>query len=875
MAGIVTVAVGRDATYPFKQIGHREPGAAYYSAPAERGGEPEGIWTGAGCPDLGLPAGGTIDERLFVPLYDQHTDIRTGERLGRRMQSFRESVSARFSRLVRAEIGAVPGEGPVTAAEMARLPGGADGQRAADLAKRARREARRAAGYFDVTFSVSKSITLLHASAMAASAAAALAGDLEAAAYWQAAANDVWAAVLEGNTAGLEHLQEHAGITRSGYNGVRMEDAHQWVIGSFAQHTSRAGDPQLHVHNLVLNKVRRERDGAWRTIHGQMIFREAQAASAVATAVAEAALSRLFGVEWAERADGRGREIAGVPQALMDLFSTRTRQEIDGALLTLAAEYERKYGRSPDDFALEHLKQLAGQVTRRGKEEGPLDLAAAVTGWARRAAETDGAALAPLMAQVSARKGPGRERAQARAAAPDGASAQPGAGAPQVLAEDTAQQVMRGAVARLDCQQATWNRAQLIRALGSALPRGVGAMTRAGAAWMLPRLAERVLAGDSGAVAPVGPPDMLPPPARWQRSSGASMFTAPGGEVYASAATIASEHRVVRLAQQAGLHIPRVSREEAELALGAAADVLDAQLARHVPADVKTVSECGLRMDQAAAAWHLLTSDRRAAVLAGPAGTGKTRTLAEIARVWRSAFPRGQVVGLAVANAAVRVLSAEADLLPGDAANVALFLTALHRQELPPDSLIIIDEASMLGTREMARLLAIAAARSAKVILAGDHEQLPAPGAGGVLALLAGRLGWVQLGEPTRFREEWERDASLRLRAGDASAAEDYHRQGRLLHGTREEMTEKAYRRALADYMQGRQTVLIAHANADAAELARRFRGDLIFFGRVDGAGPATVLAGGARASAGDRIMAPAERQRADRWGARPVPDQP
>ena len=144
----------------------------------------------------------------------------------------------------------------------------ATAERRAQLMVEAKSQVRAPVQYFDVTFSVSKSITLLHASAMANAARAAAAGDLEAVAYWEQAAADVWACVQAGNRAGLEYLQREAGYTRSGYHGRqagevrtgRWEDAHGFIVGSFAQHTSRDGDPQLHIHNLILNRVQaRER----------------------------------------------------------------------------------------------------------------------------------------------------------------------------------------------------------------------------------------------------------------------------------------------------------------------------------------------------------------------------------------------------------------------------------------------------------------------------------------------------------------------------------------------------------------------------------------------------------------------------------------
>jgi TrwC relaxase len=92
----------------------------------------------------------------------------------------------------------------------------------------------------------------------------------------------VWAAVMEGNQAVLDHLQQHAGYTRSGSHARKAgqvstgqwEDAHRFVVASFRQHTSRNGDPQLHVHNTILNCVQRERDGPWRTLDGAALYRE-------------------------------------------------------------------------------------------------------------------------------------------------------------------------------------------------------------------------------------------------------------------------------------------------------------------------------------------------------------------------------------------------------------------------------------------------------------------------------------------------------------------------------------------------------------------------------------------------------------------------
>ena len=181
---------------------------------------------------------------------------------------------------------------------------------------------------------------------------------------------------MEGNAAALDYLQREAGQTRAGYHpGGRWEDAREWVIASFRQHTSRDGDPQLHVHNLILHKVLRESDGQWRALDSMSLYRHRPAASAIAALATENALTRRFGVRWVQRKDGHGREIAGAGQALMDTFSSR-RQSIGPLTARLAQEYEAQFGRAPDARALTSLAPVgqprhpARQGHRRARPGG-------------------------------------------------------------------------------------------------------------------------------------------------------------------------------------------------------------------------------------------------------------------------------------------------------------------------------------------------------------------------------------------------------------------------------------------------------------------------------------------------------------------------
>src|SRR6266567_3284055 len=155
---------------------------------------------------------------------------------------------------------------------------------------------------------------------------------------------------------------------------------------------------------------------------------------------------------------------------------------------------------------------------------------------------------------------------------------------------------------------------------------------------------------------------------------------------------------------------------------------------------------------------------------------------------------------------------------------------------------------------DLADLIAYAEARSGKVILAGDTQQLQAVENGGGMSLLADALGYARLTEPLRFRAPWEQAASLRLRSGDTTVLAEYDQHGRITGGEPEQMMDAAAAAYLALTLDGTDTLLMAADHALRRELSRRIRDDLIALGVVS-AGPAVRIADGATASAGDLII--------------------
>jgi flagellar biosynthesis GTPase FlhF len=845
MAAIITISPGHDASYPWRQIGTSpDPGraaehradVAYYLSPAEKGGEPPGRWRGAGLADLGFQEGEVIDREVFERLYGQFLDPRDPDgqtRLGRSPQRFR-SADQIYAALLALE--------PEATAE-----------RRAELMVEAKTQVRLPVQYFDVTFSVSKSITLLHASAMANAARAEASHDTSAAAYWHQAAADVWACIEIGNQAALDYLQREAGYTRSGYHGRqvggitsgRWEDAHRFIIGSFPQHTSRDGDPQLHIHNLVLNRVMRERDGAWRTLDSKALYEHRGAAAAIAALVMESALSREFGVSWLSRPDGHGREINGVRRELMEQFSSR-RQSISALTERLARQFEAQHGYAPDARALGQLRQWANHASRVRKEAEPLDLTAEVRRWVAQARASEAGALEPLMPKVTARRG---AAARNRADLP----------VPAELSAEQERDLITLAVATVQEAQPTWRKADLIRHLGELMPDNAICADNHTAATLLEHLADRVLEGAAGEeVLALTAPEWPTVPDSLRRADGRSIYRPHGATRYATVAQLDIEDRLLAQAQESGA--PSLRPPQAALLLGADQAQLQAQLSADAtdPEAAQQLTRSGLRLDQAAAAFAVLTSDQRATVLVGPAGSGKTYTAASIARLWRQAG-LGDVHGLAVSQAARNVLH-DAGVTTAD--NIAEFLGHLQgRREargtkhISQHTLLVLDEASTTPIPDLAAVIRLAAENDCRVLLTGDHEQLAAVEGGGGMTMLARHLGFVQLTEPVRFASEWERDASLRLRTGDPGALTEYDEHGRLRGGDPEAAADLACRAFIADYLAGRDVLLLARTSEQARELSRRVRDDLVRYGLVDQR-IQIGLRHGATAGLGDLIVA-------------------
>jgi conjugative relaxase-like TrwC/TraI family protein len=246
----------------------------------------------------------------------------------------------------------------------------------------------------------------------------------------------------------------------------------------------------------------------------------------------------------------------------------------------------------------------------------------------------------------------------------------------------------------------------------------------------------------------------------------------------------------------------------------------------------------------------LTTTGRGVDVVIAPAGAGKTTGLAAARDAWTRAGYH--VFGCAVAARAAHQLE--------NGAGIPSFTIAALRPELAGsqtfrrNTVLVVDEAGMAGTRTLAPLLDAARASGIKIVIVGDPKQLPEIDAGGLLRGLDHRIGGIDLHQNRRQQHAWERDALTHLREGRADEAiPAYELHGRLNSEPTANQTRARVARDFATAHQRSERVLmLAMRWRDIHELNRRARAILVDAGLVDGP---TLEIDGSPYQRGDRVM--------------------
>jgi len=469
VAVVATLSKGYDLDYIWKNVdrGPAKDAASYYIQASESGGEPPGRWWGPGAKALGLDLGQRVERKPYDLLFGKRK-APDGTPLGKPPDGGRKAADL-YARLLAAEPHATAG-------------------RKHELRIEATSQTRQSPLFFDLTISLSKSISIFHASLGENARLARQAGDQAGDEYWSALVGEVDDMIWQAVHTGFGYFQREAGYTRTGSHGRRVHgrETGQWheadlVVAHWLQHTSRDGDMQLHVHSQIAHTARTGTDGRWRAPDSLGYNEHIGAVAAIVSQHLEEALTRRFGLEWVTRDDGHGFEIKGISGQMMRLFSSR-RESITADLRARATQFEQRYGREPSQRELAHLAQAANFKTRNAKH-GALDVAQVHAGWADKLARTLSVSLASVAPSVW-------HGATGRAAHAHGASA-------TVLTELELSRAAQKAVALAQQEKSTWTRADVIKYLGRVLPRS--GMNPAAAATLLEHLADCALRSEISA----------------------------------------------------------------------------------------------------------------------------------------------------------------------------------------------------------------------------------------------------------------------------------------------------------------------------------------------------------------------------------------
>ncbi len=579
-----------------------------------------------------------------------------------------------------------------------------------------------------------------------------------------------------------------------------------YVAAAFTEYTSRADDPQLHTHVVIANKVKGD-DGAWRTIDGRLLYRHQLAAGYLHEAVLRRELTERLGVRWQPIHHGVA-DIAGFTRTQIEAFSQRRRQ----------LETWRQEEGLPDTAA---ARQVAVIATRTAKTNRPLDELEAA--WQRQAAEVG---LTPeRIARIVDRSmhvtSPDVEALFADLASPDGLTAHRSTfAAPEVIQHIAAALPEGGTRTEIETLAGTFLKgSDIIRLLPSSQPESPA---RAGSE-SLSEPEDRELV--EGAV-----PAM--------RTRDGEPFPAPTLPSYTTAELLATEQRIVDYAM-AGVGKGRwqVPRRLVETWLRHRQELTEGQ--RQM---VRSFATSGNTID----------------IGIGPAGSGKTGAIAVINQL--AQLTRRPIVGAALAARTASGLQTETGVPSTTLARL------LHEASLPDGAVVVIDEAGMVGTRQLAAVVDLVEQADGKLILVGDDKQLPEIDAGGLFRALANRLPAVQLTDNVRQQAAWERQALDELRNGSVQQAMQAYAEHRrvILGRTRTDTIEQAssdWYRHVQSTGDIASALLLAHDNDTVTELNQQARQHLAASGHLNGP---THQASGIVFQASDRILCRQNQHRLD-----------
>ncbi|MBZ9717843.1 Ti-type conjugative transfer relaxase TraA [Mesorhizobium sp. AD1-1] len=251
-----------------------------------------------------------------------------------------------------------------------------------------------------------------------------------------------------------------------------------------------------------------------------------------------------------------------------------------------------------------------------------------------------------------------------------------------------------------------------------------------------------------------------------------------------------------------------------------------------------------------------ITNSRGLGVVVGFAGTGKSAMLGVARQAWAA-------TGFEVRGAALSGIAAET-LESGSGISSRTIASMEHgwgqgRDLLTTRDVLVIDEAGMVGTRQLERVLSHAADVGAKVVLVGDPQQLQAIEAGAAFRSIHERHGGVEIGQVRRQREDWQRDATRDLATGRIGAAIDAYAAQGMVHqaATRDEARSDLVERWDRDRQAHPEAsrIILTHTNDEVRALNQAARERMRTAGDLGDEVQLNVERGARNFARGDRVM--------------------
>ncbi|ANY85550.1 hypothetical protein BB934_45065 (plasmid) [Microvirga ossetica] len=520
-------------------------------------------------------------------------------------------------------------------------------------------------------------------------------------------------------------------------------------VARFRHHTSRAGDPQIHTHNVILNIAVRGSDGAIRSIDNKKLMQLKGALAALYRAELAKELKEALGV--AVVRDDRNFRIAGFPEDLEMQFSKRRKR-----ILEIMDEQGYDGTEKHRDAA-----QNANFVSRTKKEDLP-PLSVLADSWKKQAADL-GHDLDSVFNSMKA----AWQKQEIEANEAWEAKKQEAAERGETIEGDRPpydlKALTESVFTKLTQHNMTFDEKILSREVYEALQVHVGADEAM-------RVLEEITRSDE-------------------------LIIIPGTEsdpVYTTRTMQNMEREMLLTARAMKGAVEPFDKDYVEgiIALG------------RPGADGKMYP---LRDEQAEGVRHALIRGDQIVLIEGKAGAGKSFMSGAIKdALERKGF---DVYGIAPSHKAKEVLRDDTQLREELTAAVAGFLAGYDKGTIKPNakSAILIDECGMIGSHEMARLVQVAKATGCRLIALGDTKQLQPVAAGAPMAALAKVLGSHVLKDIERQQIKWQRPLSVKLASGDAKLAtealEEYAKFGHIKlrqdgETARKELVESFFRQA-------------------------------------------------------------------------------